>query len=172
MRSVLLQTFTIDIGPGNVTQTLPFDLINLSWAKTVTLELRLTTIATDVGDSLDVKWQETRDNARRYYDTRGRFRAVLGNTAASAVTPYADQMTISEDVDLTAAERNPVPTGSSTGTEIPAGTVRDGPFAPPIRTNTGRVSTNQLVVAITGDGNSNSHFVGTCELWSHHWGNL
>ncbi len=167
MRSTLIQTFPISIGPGNSTVFMDVDLINLSWCKSLSLEMTIPSIAAAAGDSLDVKFQETRDPNRLYYDTRGRFKAVAGNTAASASTPYADQMTISQDVDLTAPDRNPTPTGSSTGTEIPAGTVRNGPFAPPIRGNTGRKATQRVAIITTGPGTA--AYTGTVQLWGHEW---
>lgn len=170
MRSALLQVFPISIGPGNLTQNLDLDLLNLTWCKSVTLEMILTAVATDAVDLLDVKFQETRSPTRAYYDTRGRFKTVLGNTGGvSAATPYADQLTISQDIDLTSPEKNETPTGSVTGVELPAGTVRNGPMAPIIRTALGKVSTHRLVVATSGDVNSNAAFTGTVSLWGHAW---
>lgn len=171
MRSVIIYQAAFDIGPGNVTQTINLDPLQLSWCKTLSGELKLPTIATDLADKLDIKFQETRDPlaATVYWDTRAYWQQVAGNTSASASTPYADHWNVSQDVDLTSSSRNYNPTGSSTGVELTAGTVRDGPFAPPVRTATGRITTQRIVAVISGDANNNARFAGTITLTGHAW---
>lgn len=171
MRSAIIYQANFSIGPGNVSQTINLDPLNLSWCKTLSGELKLTTIQTDLADKLDIKLQETRDPVApaNYWDTRAYWNQVAGNTAASATAPYADHWNVSQDVDLTSTSRNYNPTGSSTGTELTAGTVRDGPFAPTIRTALGRQPTQRIVAIISGDANNNALFSGVITLTGHAW---
>src|SRR5690348_5744899 len=121
----------INIGTGTQTINTLLDPVDLSMAKAIEPILTLTTIATVAGTTLDVKlqmstWQGS--DGTIVWDTRGRFSAVPGNTAASATSPYQEGLNISQDVDLTTVERAYRPTGSNGGTELAAGTVRDGSF--------------------------------------------
>src|SRR5438132_5977842 len=167
MRTALIGTYTLNVGPGNTTTVLTCDALDISRCQAVTLEMVLTTCATDAADKLDVRFQETRDSqpTPAVWDTRGYFTQVSGNQSASASAPYADQMTISQDVPLPSSSRNARPTGSAGGTELTAGTVRDGPFQGRLRSTLGPVPSHRLIAVISGDVNSNSLFVGSIKIY-------
>jgi hypothetical protein len=165
MRSALIATIPIDIGPGNRTVTTQLNAVDLSTCGAVVGELTLTTIATDAADHLDVKFQETRHVSQSFWDTRAYFYQVPGNQSASSTAPYADEFNVLSPGPLTAGERNLHPSGGAGATEIGPGMVRNGPFQGRLRAANGIVATHQLVVTLSGDVNANAHFVGLCKIF-------
>lgn len=167
--AVLLGTYAFSLAAGNQATVLSLDPLNYTRNKTLTCELTLSTIGGTpvVGDTLDVKLQETRSPTQAYWDTRGYFYQVLGNQATSATNPYADEFTVSQDINLVAPDRNERPTGSRAGSEIPAGTVRDGPFAPRLRGATGPIASHRLVLTQLGSGQTTT-WVGQVQIYGHH----
>jgi hypothetical protein len=167
MRSALIGTYTISIGPGNVTSTTLCDAFDLSQCQSVTGVLELTTCATDLADKLDVRFQETGDPNQIYWDTRGYWSQVSGNQSASALAPYADEFTISQGVPLASSSRDARPTGSAGATELTAGTVRDGPFQGRLRGINGVVATHRIIAVISGDANANASFIGVVRIYAN-----
>jgi hypothetical protein len=165
----LLGTYPFSLVAGNLTTLIPLDPLNYTRNKTLTCELTLSAIGGTpvVGDTLDVKLQETRSPTQAYWDTRGYFYQVLGNQATSAGNPYADQFTVSQDINLVAPDRNERPTGSRGGVEIPPGTVRDGPFAPRLRSTLGLIASHRLVLIQAGSGQTSS-WQGVVQVFGHH----
>jgi len=165
-QAALLGTYPFTI-LGNGPKVIELDTLDYSRNKTLTAELQLTSIGTVAGDTLDVELQETRSQNQAYWDTRARFYQVLGNQAASTTAPYADQTNISQDVNLVAPERNERPTGSSGGTDIPPGTVRDGPFAPRLRTLVGLKASHRFRLVTAGAPNTGA-WTGQLLVYGHH----
>lgn len=167
--AVLLGTYPFTLVAGNATNVILLDPLNYTRNKTLTCELTLSAVGGTpvVGDTLDIKLQETRSPVQAYWDTRGYFNQILGNQLTSAANPYADQFNISQDVNLVAPERNTRPTGSRTGVELPPGTVRDGPFAPRLRSVLGQLASHRFVLIEAGSGQTTT-WAGVLEVYGHH----
>lgn len=159
----------LDISTAGTVNTL-LDPLDLSHAKAVTLVLRMSTAATDAGDTLDVKLQTTFDDptsAGAVWDTRIYPLQVTGIT--DVTNTYTQVFNLSQDVDLTTAERGYVATGSTGGAELTPGTVRDGMFPPRYRNAQGPQANWRLQTVTVDAGTANVHFVGTAEILVHEW---
>lgn len=170
----LIQSVPINLTSGTQTVNTLLDAHDLSMAKVIEAVLTLTTIATVVGTTLAVKLQEaTYEGADGtiIWDTRGFFTVVPGNTAASASSPYMEGLNISQDVDLTTVERTYRPTGSNGGTELNAGTVRDGNIKPFLRhgAGTGSRHASWRVNVVETDAAASGSFVGQIDIYGHMW---
>lgn len=153
---------SFNFGVGTNSSTTNFDSHDLSHAQALLCELSLSTIATDAGDSLDVKIQDTVDGVN--WNTRVRFPLVAGNAAA----PRAYRMVVEQAVAIAQAEQSYLDTGSTGGTEIASGSVVNGTF-PGVRRISGTVPPGQsnrtnswrAVYARTDAGTQNANFIGT-----------
>lgn len=161
-----LANVAIALGSGTHTVDTLLDALDYSQYKVIECILAITAAATVVGTTLDVKIQMTPDGVT--WDTRGRFSLVAGNQAATASTPYMQGLNISQDVDLTTAERNYIATGSNTGTELNPGTVRDGNFPRFLRLPTGRASSARIETVVT-DVAGTGAFTGSLRILGHLW---
>ena len=164
MRATLVATVPISMGPGNSTVNTLINAVDLSVCEGVTVQLVLTTCATDLADKLNVEFQETRDPQQTYWDTRARFTEVAGTQSASAAIPYAEQLNIWAWGPLPASARQVLPTTSASGSDLNKGTVRDGPFMGRLR-NLGPVETHRVSVVLSGDANANAAFIGSVYVY-------
>lgn len=169
----LVGNIPIALGSGAQTVNTLLDPLDLSMAKVIEVLLTLTSVATVAGSTLDVKFQMATfidPLGNEVWDTRGRFSTVVGNQAASAAVPYQEGLNISQDVDLTTVERAYRPTGSAGGTELAAGTVRDGDF--PAFLREGLLHTRQpnaRIQMVVVDAAASFAAVGNVLIYSHMW---
>lgn len=162
--------YDLTIGPGNVTVTQNLPALDLSYAQALLIQLYLTTTLTDAADSLDFKFQDTRNGV--IWNTRARADAVLGNAGASATAPVVHRLNLQNKVDLASNEEYYIETGSTGGTELTAGSVRNGPF-PGIRRDPGAgtggagpTASWRVQAVISGDANTNASFIGVVTIWA------
>lgn len=160
----------ISLGPGGATTVVNLPGLDLSHAQMLALQLYLTAIGTDVGDTLDVRFQDTRTGD--VWNTRARFSQVLGNIVASAAAPYVERLALYNLVTPTTAEKAYVESGSVGGVDIPAQSVRNGPFLgvrrdPGLGTGGFGLTNTWRIQYITVDaGGQNASFVGTLTIWA------
>ena len=179
----LITSLPISVPSGaNTYNTLFPEAIDLSHAKVVEALLSITSAATVVGSTLDVKlqlgvYQDAAGNT--VWDTRGRFDLVPGNTAATVASPYMQGLNISQDVDLQTTERAYRPTGSNGGTELNSGTVRDGNFLPFFRARDGLATAgmaqglqrgiNARMQLVVVDAAASGAWTGRLDVYGHFW---
>lgn len=150
---------------GAGTTNLNLDPMSYSRAVSLVGEIIITSAATAAGDTLTVRLQETPDGVQ--WDTRWCHTAQVGNSGASTTAPESERVVLQCDVPLQTAERLYEPTGSAGGTDLSAGTVRNGPLLGRRRAATapgGGLSAShrlQFVVAQT----SAAAFTGTYTIW-------
>lgn len=160
-----------DLSTGSGSQTITVNLpgLDLSHAHELACQLYLTTIATDVVDTLDVRLQDTRSGVS--WNTRARWTQVLGNTSASASAPYRERLALQNRITITTSERAYVEAGAGDSGEIPAGSTRNGPFLGVRRDpgtsggGPGLTNTWRLLFTVV-DANANANFVGTVTIWA------
>lgn len=158
-----VDTFTF--GPSATTLTTNLhDPMDLSRARELKANLKVTAAAQTAGDTLDVKIQDTIDGVT--WNTRGRFAAVLGNQ--NTTTPYVRELVIATNIDLQSSEKEYQTTGSQGGTELAAGTVLNGAFYPPYRTAQGRQPNWRVVWTVT-NSSGNASFTASLTLWLQEW---
>jgi hypothetical protein len=159
-RNVLKYDLSISTG----TQTLVPDtgVLDLSPARALTLEAIITTANTDASDTLDIRLQDTSDGVT--WNTRIRLLQMIGTLSPSATAPEYQRSVVSADVLLTTPEENYEPTGSVSATDLTAGTVRNGPFVPPLRTSAGRQPSHRIQIIATEGGASNQSWIGKVYL--------
>lgn len=120
-------------------------------------ELIVTGAAAGVGDSLDVKFQETEDGVQ--WNTRMRHTAQLGSSGASATQPESEILTILSLGPFVTADAIREPTGSKGASELTAPGVINGFLTGrrPLRAPTYRV-----VMIVAG---GTAVFSGTYIFW-------
>jgi len=150
-----------DLATGAATQTLNLEIpMDLSHARALTLEVIITEAITDASDTLDIRLQDTYDGVT--WNTRIRMLQMIGTLSPSATAPEYQRSVVSADVLLTTPEENYECTGSVGATDLTAGTVRNGPFAPMRRTSgvNGRQPAHRIQVISTEGGASNANWAG------------
>src|SRR6185436_8425197 len=126
LRSVFEYTFSLS---GAGTTNVELDPIDLSRARAIRCYLKITAAATAAGDTLAVRFQETKDGI--VWDTRARHTAQVGNSAASATAPETETLVIlCRGYPQQSSERVWEESGSGGGTDLSAGTTRNGPMVP------------------------------------------
>lgn len=163
----MLHTWTIgpitfDTGAGGQTITTELPLLNLGRAETIALVLKVTKADTDANDTLDVYFDETFD--RVTWDNRGRFQQITGDMSPSATAPEVRKLVISSRIALDATEESYETSGSAGGSDLAAGTVRNGPFAPIFRNTAGIAASHRLRFVVADPTGSNADFEGSVTL--------
>ncbi len=162
--------YTLATGAGSQTINVPLEH-DISSAQALRLDLSLTAAATDVGDTLDIRFQESPDDGTTW-DTRARFEQFLGNATVSAGAPERRTLVMHARTQTSTGESAYEGSGSAGASDLAAGTVLNGPFLPQNRpgyvtqpgtvVRQGRYRFNIAVV----DGNSNGNFGGNIRAWS------
>lgn len=140
-------------------------------AQAVQLVLNLTTAATDAGDTLDIRFQETPDDGVTW-DTRARFDQFLGTATVSAAAPERRILLIHARTWVTQGESAYEPSGSAGASEIAAGTVLNGPFYAALAKGSASLPGQQIhgnryrINIRVVDANSNANFAGTIRIWA------
>jgi hypothetical protein len=144
------------------------DPMDLSRCRMLELEVIITAAATTASDLLDVELQDTKNNVS--WNTRAHAQ-VLGNQAASVAAPYMYRMVLTSAIVLQSPEKGYVETGSPGGTDIPVGTVVNGPFPPPNRegVTTGTRKSSFRIIFKQTDVSTTASFTGTVRLYGHEW---
>lgn len=139
--------FKYDFAALTTTTTVPLNPDDLSRASQLLLSLQLTTIGTAAGDKLDIRLQDTVHGT--IWNTRARFTQVIGTDSASTSAPKNFRMALTQAIALEDPEEGYETTGSSGGTDLPARSVRNGPFPGVLRTSTGRGSSWRVTFTVT-----------------------
>lgn len=166
MRTAEVFNLAIDTGAGSQTITSLFSKgLNLSWAKALICDLKITVANTDATDTLDVYIEETVDNVT--WNQRGRFEQITGDMSPTTTAPEVRRLVISALPPLDTTEESYETTGSTGGTSLSAGTVRNGPFLPPYRgdaSNAPQASYRARLVVT--DADNNADFEGTLTVFA------
>ena len=166
-REVFRQDFII--GPGSVAdgtaETIyEFWTLDLSHSRELLLELVITGAVEDAGDALSVFFEDTTDRLK--WHERARFPTVTGDMTPTTAAPLYRRMALQQLVNLAATEESYVPSGSVDGSDIPPGSVVEGPFPHIYREGGSRQPTWRYRLDIAGDVNQNALFTGTLRAFS------
>ena len=172
-RKIHSSTFTLS-GAGTTFQSL--NAIDLSHARELFVEIKLTTTNTDAGDTLEVTLQDCSDatfavlpTGTAGWNSRARSNTFIGTLSASASAPEYYRMSIQQLVDLAATEESYEPTGSTGATEIAVGSVLNGPFPATIRAALGTAGVTRIpnwrLRFVTAQTNAAS-YIGTVTIHS------
>ena len=121
----LIQKIAVDVAvanPGSRTATFNFGNHDLSRFDNLTFELKISTIGVDAGDTFNGYVQSRR--AAGVWDDRVAFQQVLGN----ASDDEARLLVLHKFGTLESAEEASEQTGSTGGSRLTAGTVKNGSF--------------------------------------------
>lgn len=138
---------------------------DLSRCKTLLVELKLTKIATDATDFLDVSLEMTSDNVK--WHRRLRFKKVAGNAAsASATNPKYFYATLSQSIPACRKDEVYEGDGGVSATALPSGAVINGPFLGRLRQAKGaRINSWRVHLVVTDGGTQNADYEGTITVW-------
>jgi hypothetical protein len=164
LHTTKLFEYTINTGAGTQTITQDFDKFDLSYARAIVGKLTITNAATDAGDLLDV-YLEERTNTLTW-NQRARFDQILGSMSPSGTAPEERTIVISADVNLDTTEESYEDTGSTGGTSLSAGTVRNGPFAGKLYSSGAPVATHRARLEVTEAASSDADFEGTLTFYA------
>lgn len=165
LHGATLLNYAFDTGAGSGSQTItvnldPFDLSRVLWLDIV---LSLTTLDTDAGDTLDVFLEETLDGST--WDQRWHSHQFTGDMSPTEVRRYR----ISAQNTLDSSDEAYETTGSAGGSNLPAGSVRNGPLAPRLPGTSApfRSRTTHRVRLVVVDTGSDARFAGTLRIASN-----
>lgn len=168
----LRNIFDYALATGAGSQTINVNVEqDISRAQAITIVLNLTGAATDAGDTLNVRFQETPDDGVTW-DTRARFEQFLGTAVVSAAAPERRIAVLHARTQLQTTEEYYEPSGSAGATEIAAGTVINGPFYANLHRGSASLTGQQIhgnryrVNLAVVDANSNGGFSGNIRIWS------
>lgn len=153
-RDIFKYTFTA----LTTTTTVDLNKDDLSHARELLLELQVAAAATEVGDILACRLENTFDGSK--YDTVVNFATVLGNDSM----PQIRRANLQQFGDLMSTEEEHKTSGSTGGSQPTAGSVVNGPFPPVLRTAAGRQAAWRVVFTITDAGTVNASFTGTLKI--------
>jgi hypothetical protein len=141
--------------------------MDLSRAKMLKFNLKVTAAATGATDILDVKVQDTADGVT--WNTRVRFNGVAGNQAASVTVPFVQEAALESVIPLQSPEKVYITSGSAGGTELAAGVVMNGPFNPPYRegVTTGTRKSSWRVVFSQTDISTTTSYAANLRIYAH-----
>lgn len=118
-----------DTGPGSQEIVLALPELNLSEIYQIQAELTVTKADTDVGDTLDVRLQFTKDNV--IWHTYGRFKQVTGDMNPSTTAPRVYVIVLTNRVYMKSTEESHAPTGGQGASDLAEDSVRNVPFPQP-----------------------------------------
>lgn len=153
-------TITLDTGTSSVTTEL--DPIDLSGARFLLLDLKLTKADTGSGDLLNIHFQETSD--RVTWNDRMRSPDFAGTLSPSATAPETWKQTLSAIQTLTAAEASYEPTGSAGATALAKDKVHNGPLLRPVKSSSGLQAAHRVFFEVTSA--TAADFEGTLIVWA------
>jgi hypothetical protein len=163
MAQHLLDRYTLDTGAGAQPLNRPLAKLDLSQADSITLRATITKAAEDAADTLNIRLQESWDGGVTWH-TRIRLAEFTGDMSPSTSAPEVREGVAQQFGALADAEEALEPSGSAGGTDLSAGTVRNGHFAPAYRVGGVRAATHRLQVVVV-DGDSDGDFEGTIEVF-------
>jgi hypothetical protein len=163
MAQHLLDRYTLDTGPGDQTIERTLAAIDLSSADSLTLRAKITKAAEDAADTLNIRLQESPDGGVTW-NTRARLAEITGDMSPSTSAPETREAMVQQFGALADAEEALEPSGSAGGTDLSAGTVRNGHLSPPSRTGGVRTSAWRLQVVVV-DADDDAEFEGTLEVF-------
>jgi hypothetical protein len=161
---VLEYTINTGVGTQSITQT--FDKFDLSYCDALLCKLYITKAAEDAGDTFDVYVEERTNEVT--WNQRGRFERITGDMSPSTTAPEERTLVISAKVNLDTAEESYEDTGSTGGTSLAAGTVRNGPFAGKLFSSSGppfALATHRVRLEVT-DADNDGDFEGTVTIYA------
>lgn len=123
-------TYTLDTGAGTKQILVTLDAYNLSRCECLELIIKLTKADTAGGDTLDVYLEETVTRAVTW-DQRVHSHQFIGTMSPSTTAPEVRRYRVQADTVLNTSDSAYETTGSAGSSDIAAGSVRHGPFAPP-----------------------------------------
>jgi hypothetical protein len=173
-----IHTDNFTLGPGNSVSYVSLNPVDLSHARELLVEIKVTTANTDAGDSLDVRLQDCSDllaaqnpTAVPGWNDRARSQPFTGDMSPTTTAPEYYRMSIQQLVDIAATEEAYEPSGSLGGSAIPVGSVINGPFPGTLRGRLGvkeatRIPNWRIRYEISGDIDADASFIGTTTVWS------
>lgn len=167
-RKIHASSFTLT---GAVTTYQSLNAVDLSHARELLVEIKLTTANTDAGDTLEVTLQDCSDATFAVlptgtvgWNSRAKSTTFLGTLSPSVTTPEYYRMSVQQLVDLAATEESYEPSGSVGATDIAVGSVVNGPFPATIKAALGTKETTRIsnwrLRFVTAQTNAAS-FIGT-----------
>lgn len=152
--------FDTGANSGDQTITLNLDPHDLSRAKMIRAQLTLTTMDAASDDTLDVFLDETREGT--YWNERLHSHQLDGSMTPTEIREYV----VSADTPLDTTDEAYESTGSAGASDLAAGSVRNGPFAPKLPGTSGpwAPQTTHRVRFVVDDDDSDARFAGNLLL--------
>lgn len=172
-----IHTDTFTLGPGASTTFVSLNPVDLSHARELLVEIKVTTADTDAIDTLDVRLQDCSDPVMAQSPTgtagwndRARSQPFTGDMTPTAAAPEYYRLSIQQLVDIAATEEAYEPSGSAGAAAIAVGSVINGPFPGTLRGRLGvkeatRIPNWRIRYQVV-DADNNASFIGTTTVWA------
>ena len=165
------------LGPGSSTSFVSLNPVDLSHARELLVEIKVTTADTDAIDTLDVRLQDCSDitfaqlpTGTAGWNDRARAQAFTGDMSPTTAAPEYYRLSVQQLVDIAATEEAYEPSGSAGASALTAGSVLNGPFPGTLRGALGvkeatRIPNWRIRYQVV-DADNDASFIGTTTVWA------